>query len=76
VTVDVWLPPEADVEAARDQLEKGEVTSARLVEVTPEGSRLRVKAAVDAGVDREAHEAELRERAQGVLRDAGLLRST
>jgi small conductance mechanosensitive channel len=75
VTVDVWLPPEADVEAAREALETGEVTSARLVEVTPEGSRLQVKAALDAGVEREAHEAELRERAQSVLRDRGLLSS-
>jgi len=75
VTVDVWLPPDADVEAAREELEKGEVTSARLVEVTPEGSRLQVKAAIDAGVDREAHEAELREQAQAVLRAKGLLSS-
>jgi small-conductance mechanosensitive channel len=75
VTVDVWLPPDADVEAARKALEHGEVTSAHLMEVTPEGARLQVKAAIDAGVAREAHEVELRERAQGVLRDAGLLRS-
>ena len=75
VTVDVWLPPDADVEAAREGLERGEVTSARLVEVTPEGSRLQVKAAIDAGVDREAHEAELRERSQAILRAAGLLGS-
>ena len=75
VTVDVWLPPDADVEAARKALEQGEVTSARLTELTPEGARLRVKAAIDAGADREAHEADLRERAQGALRDAGLLRS-
>jgi small conductance mechanosensitive channel len=75
VTVDVWLPRDADVEAARDELEKGDVTSARLVEVTPEGSRLQVKAAIDAGIDREAHEAELRERAQSVLRAKGLLTS-
>jgi small-conductance mechanosensitive channel len=75
VTVDVWLRPDADVEAARGALEHGEVTSAHLVELTPEGARLRVKAAIDAGSDREAHEMELRERAQGVLRDAGLLRS-
>jgi small-conductance mechanosensitive channel len=75
VTVDVWLPPDADVEAAREQLEKGEVTSARLVEVTPEGARLQVKAAIDVGVDREAHEAELRERAQAALRAKGLLSS-
>jgi small-conductance mechanosensitive channel len=75
VTVDVWLRPDADVETARTTLEKGEVTSARLVEVTPEGVRLQIKAAVDAGVDREGHEAELREQAQGALRQAGLLRS-
>jgi small-conductance mechanosensitive channel len=75
VTIDVWLPPDADVEGARKALERGEVTSAHLAELTPDGARLRVRAAIDAGADREAHEAELRERAQGVLRDEGLLRS-
>src|SRR6266540_3665330 len=75
ITVDVWLRPDADVEAARNALEHGEVTSAHLMELTPEGARLQVKAAIDAGSDREAHEMELRERAQGVLREAGLLRS-
>ena len=75
VTVDVWLRPDADVEMARERLERGEVTSAHLLEVTPEGARLQIKAAIDAGADREAHEAEVRERAQGVLREAGLLRS-
>jgi small-conductance mechanosensitive channel len=75
VTIDVWLPPDADVEAARVALERGEVTSAHLMELTPEGARLQVKAAIDVGADRQTHEAELRERAQGVLRDAGLLRS-
>jgi small-conductance mechanosensitive channel len=76
VTIDVWLRPDADVEAARRALEHGEVTSAHLVELTPEGARVQVKAAIDVGSDREAHETELRERAQGVLREAGLLRST
>jgi small-conductance mechanosensitive channel len=75
VTVDVWLPPDADVEAARRALERGEVTSARLAELTPEGARFQVKAAIDVGPDREGHEADLRERAQGALRSAGLLRS-
>jgi small conductance mechanosensitive channel len=75
VTIDVWLRPDADVEKARQTLEKGEVTSARLVELTPEGARLQVKAAVDAGMDREGHEGELRERSQSALREAGLLRS-
>jgi small-conductance mechanosensitive channel len=75
VTVDVWLRPDADVEAAEAALERGEVTSVRLTELTPEGARLRIKAAIDAGIDREAHEAELREKAQGILREQGLLRS-
>jgi small-conductance mechanosensitive channel len=75
VTVDVWLRPDADVEGARKALERGDVTSAHLAELTPEGARLRIKAAIDTGADREGHEAELRERAQGVLRDEGLLRS-
>jgi small conductance mechanosensitive channel len=75
ITVDVWLRPDADVDAAREALEHGEVTSAHLMELTPEGARIQVKAAIDAGADREAHETDLRERAQGVLREAGLLRS-
>ena len=49
ITVDVWLRPDADVEAARKALEHGEVTSAHLMELTPEGARLQVKAAIDAG---------------------------
>jgi small conductance mechanosensitive channel len=75
ITIDVWLRPDADVEAARKALEHGEVTSAHLMEQTPEGARLQVKAAKDVGADREAHEIELREQAQGVLREAGLLKS-
>jgi small-conductance mechanosensitive channel len=75
VTVDVWLSPDADLDAARKALEKGEVTSVALTELTPEGAKLQVKAAIDTGADRQAHEAELREKAQGALRDAGLLGS-
>jgi small-conductance mechanosensitive channel len=75
ITIDVWLRPDADVEAARKALEHGEVTSAHLMELSPEGARLQVKAAKDSGADREAHEIELREQAQGVLREAGLLKS-
>jgi small-conductance mechanosensitive channel len=75
VTIDVWLRPDADLDAAHRALVRGEVTSARLIELTPEGARVQVKAAIDAGVDREAHEADLREKAQSALRDAGLLRS-
>lgn len=76
VTIDVWLRPDADVAAAEAALERGEITSVRLVELTPEGARLRLKAAIDAGIDREGHEAELREKAQGILREQGVLRST
>jgi len=75
VTVDVWLPPDADLDAARSTLEKGEVTSVALIDHSQEGARLQVKAAIDAGADRQAHEADLRERAQVALRDAGLLSS-
>jgi small-conductance mechanosensitive channel len=75
VTVDVWLPPDADLEAAHQVLERGEVTSARLVQLTADGAHLQIKAAIDAGADREAHEAELREKAQVALRGAGLLTS-
>jgi small-conductance mechanosensitive channel len=75
VTIDVWLRPDADLKAARDALERGDVTSAHLMELTPEGARMQIKAAIDVGTGREAHETDLRERAQGALRDAGLLRS-
>jgi small-conductance mechanosensitive channel len=75
VTVDVWLPADADLDVAHQALERGEVTSARLVQLTADGAQLQVKAAIDAGVDREAHEAELREKTQGALREAGLLSS-
>ena len=37
VTVDVWLSPDADLDSARKALEKGEVTSVALIEMTPEG---------------------------------------
>jgi small-conductance mechanosensitive channel len=75
VTIDVWLSPDADLDAARNALERGEVTSVTLTELTPEGAKLQVKAAIDVGADRQAHEADLREKAQGALREAGLLRS-
>lgn len=72
--VEVWLPPDADLERAHRALESTEVTSARVTDLTPEGCKLELKAAVDSGRDREAREAEIRERAQGALREAGILR--
>jgi small conductance mechanosensitive channel len=74
VTAEVWLRPDADIEAARQALEGTEVTSINLAEVTVEGARLELKAAIEPGRDREAREAELREHAQNALREAGQLK--
>lgn len=73
-TVELLLPADADLETARRALESTEVTSIRLTELGADGARLELKAAVD-GRDREAREAELREHAQGALREAGVLRT-
>ena len=73
-TVEVRVPPDADLEAARKALEATEVTSIRVRAIETEGVVLELKAAVDSGRDREAREAEIRERAQGALRGAGVLR--
>jgi small-conductance mechanosensitive channel len=75
VTVQVWVPPDADLEAARKALEGTGVTSVRVAELTHEGARLELKAAIERGADRDAREAELREQAQAALRGAGALRS-
>jgi small-conductance mechanosensitive channel len=72
-TAELWLPPDADLEAARTALEGTEVTSVRLAELTPEGARIELKAAMEKGGDREAREADLREHAQSALRRGGIL---
>ncbi len=74
-TVEVRVPPDADLEAARRALEGTEVTSIRVKAIEAEGVVLELKAAVDSPRDREAREAEIRERAQGALRSAGVLRT-
>jgi small-conductance mechanosensitive channel len=74
VTVRVWLPPDADLQAARKALESTEVTAIRLAELKVDGAELELKASIDAGWDREAREGEVREAAQRVLREAGVLR--
>jgi small-conductance mechanosensitive channel len=74
VTVELWLPPDADLRAARRELEAGEVTSVQLIELQPWGARVELKAGMEAGANREAREAELREQAQASLRQAGLLK--
>jgi len=73
VTVSVWVPPDVDLEKAHAALEGEEVTSARIVEITHEGARLELKAAMEPDWDRQKRESELRERAQSALRSAGLL---
>ena len=74
-TVEVWLPPDADLQRARRALESTEVTSVRVAEMTDVGVRLELKASVEAGRDREAREGEVREAAQQALRGASVLRA-
>lgn len=74
-TVELTLPADADLEAARAALEGTEITAIRLIRVDSEGARLQLKAPVDRR-DREAREAEVRELAQGALRTAGVLRAS
>lgn len=74
VTAELWLAPDADLEAARGALEGSEMTGFTLEELTPEGARVAVKASIEPGRDREARTAEVRERAQRAFREAGLLR--
>lgn len=75
VAAELWLPPDADLDAARKALEGSEVTRMQLSELTPEGVRLEIRATPGSGGDREVRAAEIREHAQKALRQAGLLRS-
>jgi small-conductance mechanosensitive channel len=70
----VWLPLGASLPAARRALEALEVSSVDVAEVTPEGVRIEIHGVSDPERTVMAgEEAVLRERAQGALRDAGLL---
>jgi small-conductance mechanosensitive channel len=74
VTASVWLPPDADVSAARRALESAGSATVTVAEISPEGVRLEVGTERDAGRTRTGgEEAALRERAQRALREAGLL---
>lgn len=75
-TVELTLPADADLGAARRALEGTDITAIRLTRVDNEGAQLQLKAPVDGGRDREAREAEVRELAQSALREAGVLRAT
>jgi hypothetical protein len=74
VTIEAWVRPDADLEAARRALERTEVTSIEVAELGLEGTRLELKAQIEEGGERASREAELREHAQNVLRDAGQLK--
>jgi len=70
----VWLPPGADVQAARQALAPLEASQIELEEVTPDGLKLVVHG--PGGPDRTAvsgEEAALRERAHQLLVEAGVL---
>jgi small-conductance mechanosensitive channel len=74
VTASVWLPPDADLPAARGALDAAEIATATVAEVTPHGVRLEVGTGREAGRTRTGDEENaLRERAQRALREAGLL---
>jgi small-conductance mechanosensitive channel len=74
VAVSVWVPPDADVQAARQALDAAGAEQVSVEEVTPEGMRLELRASTDQPRTRVGgEEAALRERAQTALREAGLL---
>jgi small-conductance mechanosensitive channel len=73
-SVSVWVPPAADLAAARRALEALEPSQVDVAEITHEGVRLEVHG--PRGADRTrtgGEEAALRERAQDALRAAGVL---
>src|SRR5918995_1139984 len=74
VAVSVWVPPDADLQAARAALDAAGAEQVSVEEVTPEGMRLELRASTDQPRTRVGgEEAALRERAQTALREAGLL---
>jgi small-conductance mechanosensitive channel len=75
VRVEIWLPADVDVEAARSSLEQKGFTAVDVLEVVAEGVRIEVRAPIETGDDRERREAELRERALTAVREAGLVGS-
>jgi small-conductance mechanosensitive channel len=72
--VSVWVPPDADLEAAREALKPLEPSQVDVAEMTPEGVRLEVHGPRrSGGTGAPGEEAALRERAHRALREAGLL---
>jgi small-conductance mechanosensitive channel len=76
VTVSLWVPPDADIEAARSALD-GIAEQIQVAEITHEGVRLEAMHTLDGDRTRVGgEEAALRERAQSALRQAGILDSS
>lgn len=73
ITASLWLPPDADMEAARASLEETPATTVTVAELTTDGCRLELKAPIRTGEDRDRRESELREQAHEALRRAGVL---
>ena len=74
IAASVWLPPAADLDAARRALGPIGAETVAVAEVTTEGLRLEIRTSTDAARTRAGgEEAALRERSQEALREAGLL---
>jgi small-conductance mechanosensitive channel len=74
VAASLWLPLDADVSEARRALDSAGAAAVTVAEVSPDGVRIEVETAREAGRTRTGgEEAALRERAQRALREAGLL---
>jgi small-conductance mechanosensitive channel len=70
----IWLPPDADVQAARQALAPVEASGIELTEITPEGVKLVVHGPRSVGGTAVGgEEAALRERAHQLLVEAGIL---
>ena len=74
VGASVWVPPGADLAAAREALARLEPSQIEVAEITPDGVRLVVHGPRRPGGTRAGgEEAALRERAHRLLREAGVL---
>ena len=76
VAVSLWVPPDADIGAARSALAPLEPSQIDVAEVTSDGVRLEIHGPQRPGGTRASgEEAALRERAQRALREAGVLQA-
>jgi small-conductance mechanosensitive channel len=71
--VTIAVPANIDLGAGREAIEAAGAQSVNLIELDHDAAHLEIKAERDTRVARQAQEAQLRELAQGALRQAGLL---